>query len=67
MGFLAAFFILVFASWAQLQYARDRSLQEAKAGYRITGAPWPVGTPLVDRRTGRAIDVPDGTAPPGTV
>lgn len=67
MGFLAAFFVLVFASWAQLQYARDRSLQEAKAGYRITGARWPVGPPLVDRRTGRTIDVPAGTAPPGTV
>lgn len=64
---LALFFVLLFISYAQRQYARDRSIQEEQAGYRITGAPWPVGTPLVDRRTGERVHVPDGTAPRHTV
>lgn len=64
---LAAFVVSVIASLVITRYGSDRLEQETSAGYRITGVPWPVGIPLVDRRTGVVVPIPEGTAPPGTV
>ena len=64
---LAAFVIGVIACVVLGRFADDRLAQETSAGYRLTGDPWPVGIPLVDRRTGAVVPVPEGAALPGTV
>ncbi|ROQ59069.1 hypothetical protein EDF36_2528 [Rathayibacter sp. PhB152] len=66
-GLLAAFIVSVVAALVLGRYGTVRLEEETSAGYRITGSPWPVGIPLVDRRTGDVVPAPEGTAPPGTV
>lgn len=66
-GLMAAFFVSIVVALVLNRYGSVRLEEETSAGYRITGAPWPVGIPLVDRRTGDVIPNPEGTAPPGTV
>ncbi|WP_146085155.1 hypothetical protein [Rathayibacter sp. AY1F9] len=64
---LAGFFVGLLISWILIARGLSRWNRERSAGYRIRGAPWPVGTPLVDRRTGEVAPVPPGTAPPYVV
>ena len=66
-GLMTAFFVSIVVALVLTRYGSVRLEEETSAGYRITGAPWPVGIPLVDRRTGEVIPNPEGTAPPGTV
>jgi hypothetical protein len=64
---LLGFVVGLAVYWILIALGLSRWRRERSAGYRIRGAPWPVGTPLVDRRTGEVVPVPPDTAPPYVV